>query len=71
MHRTKKKKQGAHVLNSANVTTNPCLLWPHYISYVIEIHKKCYGPYAYFSLDKGIAYARGGLGTEANFGPPR
>ena len=26
-----------HTLKSANVTTNPCLMRPHYISYVIEL----------------------------------
>ena len=39
----KKKKsrctsRGPHVLKSANVMTNPCLMWPHYILYVIKLH---------------------------------
>ena len=38
MHQTKKKilvhQQGPHVLKLANVKTHPCLVWPHYISYV-------------------------------------
>ena len=41
MHQTEKKKswctsRGPHVLKLANVMTNPCLMWPHYISYVIN-----------------------------------
>ena len=40
MHQTEKKNswgtsRGPHVLKLANVTTNPCLMWPHYISYII------------------------------------
>ena len=42
--------RGPHVPKLANVTTNPCLMWPHYV------------PYAYCSLDKGIAYTKGGGG---------
>ena len=38
-------------MSLANVTTNPCLMWPHYISY------------AYCSLDKGVAYTGGGGGV--------
>ena len=43
MHQTKKKKKswctstGPHVLKLANVTTNPCLMWLHYISYIIKL----------------------------------
>ena len=42
MHQTKKgnfwcTSRGPHVLKLANVTTNPCLMWPHYISYVIKL----------------------------------
>ena len=42
MHQTKKKKpwwtsRGPHVLKLANVTANPCLMWPHYISYTIKL----------------------------------
>ena len=33
-------------------------MWPHYILYVI-LHNY-YGPYAYCSLHKGVAYTRGG-----------
>ena len=40
----------------ANVTTNPCLMWPHYISYVIKLRTQLSGPYTYCSLDKGVAY---------------
>ena len=46
----------------ANVTTNPCLMWPHYISYVINYVHNYYGPYADCSLDKGVAYTRRGGG---------
>ena len=43
MHQTEKKNswctsRGPHVLKLANVTTNPCLMWPHYLSYVMKIH---------------------------------
>ena len=44
-----------YVLKLANVTTNPCLMWPLYILYVIKLRTKYYGPYAYCSLDKGVA----------------
>ena len=41
MHQTQKKawctSRGSHVLKLANVMTNPCLMWPHYISYIIEL----------------------------------
>ena len=45
MHQTKKTKswctsRGPHVLKLANVTTNPCLMWPHYISYIIKLLTK-------------------------------
>ena len=45
MHQTGKKKyqctsRGPHVLKLANVTTIPCLMWPHYISYVIKLRTK-------------------------------
>ena len=41
MHQTEKKdswctSRGPHALKLANVTTNPCLMWPYYISYVIK-----------------------------------
>ena len=39
MHQTKKKNSW-HVLKLANVTTNPCLMWPHYISYIIKLRTK-------------------------------
>ena len=32
--------EGPHVLKLANVTTNPCLMWPHYISYIIKLRTK-------------------------------
>ena len=32
--------RGPHVLKLANVTTNPCLMWPHYISYIIKLCTK-------------------------------
>ena len=32
-----KKKFLGHVLKLANVTTNPCLMWPHDISYIIKL----------------------------------
>ena len=57
------------MLKLANVTTNPCLMWQHYISYVHNY----YGPYAYCSLDKGVAYTRGGGGKQlygAGFSSP-
>ena len=47
------------MLKLANMTTNPCLLWPHYIPYVVNYVQNYYGPYAYCSLDKGVAYTRG------------
>ena len=28
------------MLKLANVTTNPCLIWPHYILYVIKLRAK-------------------------------
>ena len=28
------------MLKLANVTTNPCLMRPHYISYIIKVHTK-------------------------------
>ena len=57
--------RGPHVLRMENVTTNPCLMWPHYISYVIKLHT--YSPYAYCSLDKGVAYKGGrGVGGQTN-----
>ena len=31
---------GPHVLKLANVTTNPCLVWPHYILYVMKLCTK-------------------------------
>ena len=41
MHQMKKKSwctsRGPHVLKLANVTTNPCLVWPHYVSYLIKL----------------------------------
>ena len=42
MHQTKKKKswctsRGPHVLKLANVTTNPCLMWPQYILHFIKL----------------------------------
>ena len=46
LHQTKKKKnslctsRGAHVLKLANVTTNPCLMWPHYISCITKLRTK-------------------------------
>ena len=45
MHQTRKKNslrtsRGPRVLKLANVTTNPCLMWPHYISYVIKLRTK-------------------------------
>ena len=45
MHQTEKNNswctsRGPHVLKLANVTTNPCLMWPHYISYVIKLCTK-------------------------------
>ena len=33
-------KETFHVLKLAKVTTNPCLMWPHYILYVIELRTK-------------------------------
>ena len=35
-------------------------MWPHYILYVLNYVHNYYGPYAYCSLDKGIAYTGGG-----------
>ena len=32
--------RGPHVLKLANVTTNPCLMWLHYISYIIKLRTK-------------------------------
>ena len=46
MHQTKKEKnprctsRGPHVLKLANAKTNPCVLWSHYISYVIKLRSK-------------------------------
>ena len=45
MPQTKKKNswctsRGPHVLKLANVTTHPCLMWPHYILYVIKLRTK-------------------------------
>ena len=45
MHQTKKKNSwctstAPHVLKLANVTTYPCLMWPHYILYVIKLGTK-------------------------------
>ena len=42
MHQTKKNNSwctstGPHVLKLARLTTNSCLMWPHYISYVIKL----------------------------------
>ena len=42
MHQIKKKNswctsRGPHALKLANVTTNPCPMWPHYISYAIKL----------------------------------
>ena len=51
------------MLKLANVTTHPCLMWPHYILYVIKLRTNYYGPYAYCSLDKGVAYTGGGGGS--------
>ena len=32
--------RGLHVLKLVNVMTNPCLMWPHYISYIIKLCTK-------------------------------
>ena len=45
MHQTKKRNswcisRGPHVLKLHNVTTNPCPMWPHYISNAIKLRTK-------------------------------
>ena len=62
--RLKKKKilvhqQGA-VLKLANVMTNPCLMWPHYISYVIKLRTQLLQSLRLLGLDKCVAYTGGG-----------
>ena len=52
MHQTKKKiswctSRGPHVLKLANVMTNPCLMWPHYISYVLKLPPPAYQKHAW------------------------
>ena len=47
------------MLKLATVTTNPCLMWPHYISYVIKLRTQSFRSCTYCSLDKGIAYTGG------------
>ena len=47
MQQTKKKKtwctsRGPHVLKLANVTTKPCPMWPHYISYATKLRAKLF-----------------------------
>ena len=49
MHHTKKRyswctSRGPHVLKLPNVTTNPCLMWPHYISYIIKLRTQLLRP---------------------------
>ena len=57
--------RGPHVLKLANVTTNPCLMGPYYISHAIKLR----APYAYCSLDKGVAFTGGG-GAQCSHDPP-
>ena len=70
MHQTRKKPPGApaggHVLKLANVTTNPCLMWPHYISYVIKLHTQLLRSLRLLYLGQGCSlYKRGGGGVYA------
>ena len=43
-------------MQMANVTTNPRLMWPHYISYVIKLHTQLLQSLRLLSLNKGVAY---------------
>ena len=70
MHQTKKKKKnswctsrGPHVLKLANVTTNPCLMWPHYISYVLKLRAKKLWSLRLLLLGQGRSLYRGGGST--------
>ena len=69
MHQTEKKNswctsRGPHVLKLANVTTNPCLMWPHYISYVIKLCTKLLRS---LRLGQGRSLYKWGGGRVAHF----
>ena len=69
MHQTSKKNSwctstGPHVLRLANVTTNPCLMWLQYISYIIKLRTKLLRSLRLLQLGlqlgQGLASTRGG-----------
>ena len=67
MHQTKKQKswctsRGPHVRKLANVTTNPCLMWPHYISYVIQLRAQLLRSLRLLQLGQGHGLYKGGGG---------
>ena len=68
MPQTQKKNswctsRGPHVLKLENGTTNPCLMWPHYILYVIKLRTKLLQSLRLLWLGQGRGLYKGGGGV--------
>ena len=68
MHQAKKSNfwctgREPHVPKLANVTRNPCLMWPHYILYVIELHTQLLRSLSLLELGQGGTLYKGGGGV--------